>query len=67
MLMVDGFPRRSRLDLNTSAELALWDAMDAIERAGAHPLLTEALNLLDEARNKLADFVELDPAILEKK
>ena len=52
-------PRRIRLDLNTPAELAIRNAVNAVEAAGAHPLLTDAVTLLNEAREKVADFVEL--------
>lgn len=56
-----GIPRRCRLDLATPAETAIRSAIAAVEAAGAHPLLTEAVMLLGEARNKVADFVELEP------
>lgn len=59
--MVDGFPRRCRIDLQTPAELAIRQAMLAVEVAGAHPLMTDAVMLLDQARNKVADYVELRP------
>lgn len=51
-------PRRDRLDLHTPAELAIRDAVDAVEAAGAHPHLTKAVVLLAEARNAVADFVD---------
>ena len=34
MIMVNGFPRRNRLDLNTPAELAIYNAMNEPGRAG---------------------------------
>lgn len=52
------FPRRNCIDLLTPAEKALHDASQAIENAGAHPLLTEAGNSLHEARRLLADYVD---------
>lgn len=52
-------PRRNCADLWTEAEKAIHDALAAVERAGAHPLLTYAVVLLGEAREKVADFVEL--------
>lgn len=52
-------PRRARLDLNTPAEIAIREAMLAVEDVGAHPLLTEAADLLGKARNKVADYVDL--------
>lgn len=58
-LRPDGIPRRCDLTLMTPAELAIRDAVLAVEAAGAHPLLTDAVVLLGEAQNKVADFVEL--------
>lgn len=51
-------PRRNRLDLNTPAELAIYNAMQEVEKAGADLRLTEAVNLLDKARNLVADYVD---------
>ncbi len=56
----DGIPRRIDLNLQTPAERAIGDAVRAVEGAGAHPLLTEASMLLQAAKDKVADFVELD-------
>lgn len=55
----NGFPRRNRVDLYTPAETAIREAMLAVENAGAHPLLTDAVVLLSQAKEKVADFVEL--------
>lgn len=52
------FPRRNRLDKNTPAELAIRNAMLEVEKAGAHPLLTDAVILLGQAKDKVADFVD---------
>ena len=60
MKIVDGFPRRSRVDLQTPAEAAIRAAMKAVEEAGADPLLTEAVVLLDQAKEKVADFVDME-------
>lgn len=51
-------PRRSRLDLQTPAEAAIRHAIDAVEAAGCDPRLTDAVNLLVSAREKVADFVD---------
>ena len=59
--MIDGIPRRSRIDLYTPAEKAINDALEVVESTGAHPLLTDAVVLLGEAQDKVADFVELQP------
>lgn len=52
------FPRRSNLQTMTPAELAIREAMLAVEKAGAHPLLTEAVTLLGQAKDKVADYVD---------
>lgn len=51
-------PRRNRLDLNSPTELAIREAMMFVEKAGADPLLTEAIVLLGQAREKVSDFVD---------
>lgn len=51
-------PRRSRLDLMSEAERAIYDATQAVERAGADTRLTDAVVLLQAAREKVADFVD---------
>lgn len=60
MQMVEGFPRRSRIDLHTPAEAAIRHAVQVIEAMDAHPLLTDAVVLLQEAKDKVADYVERD-------
>lgn len=62
MQMIDGLPRRCRIDLETPAEAAIRAAIEAVEAVGAHTLLTEAVVLLAEAQEKVADFVELPDA-----
>jgi len=54
----NGVPRRDRLDLNCDAETMIRSVMLAVEHLGADPLLTDAIVLLGQARNKVADFVE---------
>lgn len=58
MKMVDGWPRRARLDLATPAETAIRAASAAVEAAGADIRLTKAINLLWQARELVADFVD---------
>jgi len=53
-----GFPSRNDTLMWTPAEKAIADAMRAVEDAGAHPLLTDAVNLLIQARDKVADHAE---------
>jgi hypothetical protein len=54
------WPRRASVPHMVPAELAIRDALVSVEKAGAHPLLTDAVNLLSQAREKVADFVDLD-------
>lgn len=51
-------PRRIRLDLLTPAEKAIYDAVQEVEKVGADPLLTDAVVLLQQARDKVADYVD---------
>lgn len=52
------FPRRSRLDLCTPAELAIYNAMTEVEKVGADVRLTEAVILLSQAKDKVADYID---------
>ena len=52
------FPRRSRLDLCEPAELAIYNATNEVEKIGADVRLTRAVNLLSEARNLVADYID---------
>lgn len=55
---INGIPRRSQLQAMAPAELAIRNAMLAVESIGGSPGLTEAINLLQKARDKVADFLE---------
>jgi len=46
------------MDQWTEAERAIQAAVDAVERAGADVRLTDACNLLWEARQSVADYVD---------
>lgn len=59
----NGTPRRNQLNKFTAKEMELYDIMQNIEKLGAHPLLTDVINLIDQARYKLADWVELPNTI----
>jgi hypothetical protein len=58
MKKVNGIPRRIQLDHCTSAELAIVNAVNEVEKLGADVLLTDAVVLLQQARDKVADFVD---------
>lgn len=66
MVSDNGIARRCRIDLYTPAELVIRDAILAVENMPAHPLLTDAVVLLGQAKDKVADFVELDPKVSGK-
>lgn len=54
--MADLIPRKSRLDLNTPAELAIRNAMTEVEKVGAAVQLTNAIIKLQEAFDLVADY-----------
>lgn len=54
--MNNQIPRKSRLDLNTPAELAIRNAMAEVEKAGAAVQLTNAIIKLQEALDLVADW-----------
>lgn len=55
----NGIPRRNCLYLCTPAERAIYETIQEVEKVGAHPLLTEAVILLGQAKERVANFVEL--------
>lgn len=56
--LIDGFPRRNRIDLMAPAELAIRYAVDVVEGLAADARLTKAVILLAEARERVADYIE---------
>jgi hypothetical protein len=54
----DGIPTRIDRQWMTAAELAIMDAVEVVERAGASTKLTDAVTLLSQARDRVADHVE---------
>lgn len=54
----DGIPTRADMQFMTEAELAILNAVRAVERAGASVALTDAVVLLGQARERVADHVE---------
>ena len=57
-LREDGGLTRHDLSLISPAELAIIAAMEAVEVSGASVALTDAVKLLDQARNRVADHFE---------
>lgn len=56
-------PRRNSIDHMTPAELAIRNAMEVVDRAGIHPLLTDAVRLLMQAKDKVGDWVDRDKGV----
>ena len=54
----DGWPTRAAVEWRTPAEVAIVDAMYAVENAGGSLALTDAVILLGKARDRVADHVE---------
>jgi len=50
--------RRNQLDKCTSAELAIFNAMQEVEKVGADVKLTQAIGKLQEAKDLVSDFVD---------
>lgn len=57
----DGFPTRADMRFWTPAEHAIAAAVRAVEAAGASLALTDAVNLLSQARARVADHAEGRP------
>ncbi|HKK12238.1 MAG TPA: hypothetical protein VJ945_05375 [Flavobacteriaceae bacterium] len=56
--MLKDFPRRSRNDMLTPAETAIMKAVLKVELMAADERLTDAMELLDKALNKVGDYVD---------
>lgn len=56
--MSDEFPRRAIVKEWTKAEVSISESVQIVESMGSNELLTEAVMLLIEAQNKVADFVD---------
>lgn len=54
----DQIPRRARLDGMTGGERAIFAAVREVEEMGVDPRLTDAVVLLQAARDSVADFVD---------
>lgn len=52
------FPRRACIYLLTPTEKSVYDAMQEVEQLGADVRLTDAVVLLSQAREKLADYFD---------
>lgn len=50
--------RRCDVLKNTPEELRIREAVRGVEALGAHPLLTQVSSLLEDARERLADWVD---------
>ena len=55
---MEKIPRRIRTDLYSPAEKAISDAMATVECMSADARLTDAVILLQQAQEKVADYVD---------
>ena len=55
---MDNVPRRARIDLMTPVELQIRETIYVVEDLGADVLLTDAVILLSQAQEKVADYVD---------
>ena len=53
-------PRRNDVNRQVFAEREITAAMASVENMGSNPLLTEAVQLLQQAQSKVADFVDAE-------
>jgi hypothetical protein len=60
--MSNEFPRRSKLQEMVSAEKMIFEAIQEIEKMGADVLLSDAQLLLQQAKDKVSDFVDASHA-----
>lgn len=58
MKVTDSIPRRIRLDLMVPAELAIYNAVQEVEKLGADTRLTEIVVMLDQAKDLVSDYVD---------
>lgn len=57
-MSIENISRRNKLFEFVPAEKAIWDAVQLVEDMGADVRLTNAINLLNQAREQVADFVD---------
>lgn len=50
--------KRNRLDLMTPAELAIYNAIQEVEKLGADIILTDVVVELGKAKDKLSDYID---------
>jgi hypothetical protein len=57
-MSINDIPRRIQIDKLSDGEKAIYDAVQAVERMGADVRLTNAVILLQQAREQVANFVD---------
>ena len=57
----NNFPRRNILKRMTPEELVIYEAIQKVEKMGAHPKLTNVITILGKAKDLLSDFVDNVP------
>lgn len=57
-------PRRNRMDKWSTAEKAIYDAIQEVEKMGCDIRLTEVVIKLSEAQNSIADYIDAEIIII---
>lgn len=58
--MTAGMPRKVDVRLRTTTEATIAKAVAEVEQLGADPALTDAVNLLGQAADKVAAYVDAE-------
>jgi len=57
----EGWPRRASIDHLTPAEMAIYNAIQEVEKMAADTRLTNAVLKLQEAKELVSDFIDEQP------
>lgn len=55
---METWPRRATLEKMTPAELAIYNAIQEVDKVGADVKLTQAIQKLSEAKDFVSDYVD---------
>lgn len=55
---MNDIPRRNQLDKCEPAEIAIFKAMEEVEKIGADKNLTDAITKLQEAKELVSDYID---------
>ena len=58
MILIDGYPRRFRVECQDLAEIMIKHAITSVDKLGSDPDLTEAITLMQQAANRVGDVID---------